>query len=308
MSKCLVIEDGILIQDIKEEYLWDGLFSRVSKKGEIIKFIMENMPKNMIIVIPRSDGNIKPKHKINEYKDIEWVEIQQYLNLAKEKQKIFVLGILSNVKDEKQDNEINYLYMPLDDIIFNNGIDYYFSDKFNIGWKNKSSELFWRGGCSGIGGNNSIRVKFVKKIKELYPKNNNVFLTIWWSENKNISKELISKRVYYIDFFKYKYFFIVDGNVIASNHMWGFASGSVPFIISNATHWFSLLIEPYIHYIPIKYDLSDLKEQIEFIKNNDDIAEKISRNAKSFSKNIFSSEFQKEYLYKKMYCFSIINI
>ena len=67
---------------------------------------------------------------------------------------------------------------------------------------------------------------------------------------------------------------IIDGNVIASNHMWGFACGCVPFIISNAKCWFTEFLIPHVNYIPIQYDLSDLKEKIEWVINNDSEAEK----------------------------------
>ena len=106
--------------------------------------------------------------------------------------------------------------------------------------------------------------------------------------------------IHYTEFFKYKIFFIVDGNCIASNHMWGFASGGIPFLISNGRCWFSHLIEPYVHYMPVKYDLSNLIEQVEFIKNNDHFASIIAKNASMFSKEYFSSSFQKKYLLEKM--------
>jgi hypothetical protein len=58
--------------------------------------------------------------------------------------------------------------------------------------------------------------------------------------------------------------------------MYGFASGSVPFMISKAKCWFSEFIIPFVHYIPIKYDLSDLIEKIEWVNENDGLAKKIA--------------------------------
>ena len=92
--------------------------------------------------------------------------------------------------------------------------------------------------------------------------------------------------------------------MIASSHMWGFASGCVPFMISNGIHWFSSFIKPYIHYIPVEYDLSNLIHQIEYVRSNDDVAENISKNAVEFSKTFFSSDFQKEYLRHNLNRFS----
>jgi glycosyltransferase involved in cell wall biosynthesis len=78
--------------------------------------------------------------------------------------------------------------------------------------------------------------------------------------------------------------------------MWGFATGCVPFLISNAKCWFSEFLKPFVNYIPIKYDLSDLIEKIEWVRNNDELAEKISKNALEFTDDIFSASFQQSYL------------
>ena len=292
MSKCIVFEDGNIIHSINEPALWDGLFSKMLKDGEIMQFIQQNLPQNSIFVVPRSDGNVIKNKNEGEYNDINWSEIEPYIDYAKEKNKIFILGVLCQIIEDK---DINCVYLPLDDYFFKNGTNCYFPESLLIPWKDRSQELFWRGGCSGIGGNKSLRVRFVEIIQE-YEKNSNVYLSNWWSENKNIPDNLFGDRVHYLEFLKYKYFFIVDGNVIASSHMWGFASGCVPFMISNGIHWFSSFIKPYIHYIPVEYDLSNLIQQIEYVRTNDDIAENISKNAVEFSKTVFSSEFQKEYL------------
>ena len=300
MSRCIVFEDGNIIQNINEITVWHGLFSRMLKNGEIIQFIQKNLPENSIFVIPRSDGNVIKNKNEGEYEDVNWSEIEPHIDYARKKNKVFILGVLSQIIE---DTEVNCVYLPLDDDFFKNGISIYFPESSLIPWKDRSQELFWRGGCSGIGGNKSLRVKFVEIIQE-YEKTSKVFLSKWWSENKNIPNNLFADRVDYTEFLKYKYFFIVDGNVIASSHMWGFASGCVPFMISNGIHWFSSFIKPYIHYIPVEYDLSNLIHQIEYVRSNDDVAENISKNAVEFSKTFFSSDFQKEYLRHNLNRFS----
>ena len=296
-KNCIVFEDGEIIQDIKYNTLWSGLFSEVSKNGSVINFIKNNLPQNTVFVIPHSDGNVKPNNNNNEYNDIEWSEIQTYIDYAKSKNKTFILGVLSHIG--KMEKGINYLYIPLDDNLFENGINHVFSENTIPSWNNRINELCWRGGCSGINGNNSLRVNFVKKIFN-YPGSQNVRLSNWWSENKNIPTEYFADRIHYTDFLKYKIFFIIDGNVTSSNYMWGFASGCVPFLISNSSCWFSELIKPYEHYIPVNYDLSNLIEQIEYIKNNDNVAEKIAKNALMFSQIHFSSAYQKKYLLENL--------
>lgn len=286
MSKSIVFEDGILKQNISEDAVWDGLFSRCSKNGSIVTYVQQMLPKNSIFVIPRCDGDIcrTMTAQINWYEDI-----QPHIDDAKKKGKIFLLGTLSQVTIEK---DINYIYLPLDDGFFENGTIHYFPDVPL--WENKSDTLCWRGGCSGYG-KESVRIRFTKKVYEYAP-SENVRLSWWWSENKNIPHQYFADRLNYSEFLKYKIFFIVDGNVIASNHMWGFAVGSIPFYISNAKCWFSSLIIPYVHYIPINYDLSNLIEQIEWVRNNDEKAKTIALNAYKFAEIYFSSHYQKQYI------------
>tara|TARA_B110000285_G_C14615769_1_gene376894 strand:- start:64 stop:231 length:168 start_codon:yes stop_codon:yes gene_type:complete len=53
-------------------------------------------------------------------------------------------------------------------------------------------------------------------------------------------------------------------------------SGSVALKVdSDFGQWFYGAIKPYKHYVPVKNDLSDLVEQVEWLKQNDDKAREI---------------------------------
>ena len=295
MSNCLVFEDGVLIENsITTGDLWCGLHSIALVNGNIIKYVQTCLPQNTLFVIPKTDGNVQ--------KDVKWLgvdwdkQIQPHIDYAKRKNKVFMLGVLCQVIEEPG---INYVYLPLDDGFFTNGINKLFDKNTLPSWETRSSELCWRGSCSGIGGLQSLRVRFVEQIYKHNP-HTDVRLSKWWRENKNIPDFLFSDeirdRIHYTEFLKCKIFFIVDGNCIASNHMYGFASGGVPFVISNSVCWFSHLIIPYIHYVPIQHDLSNLIEQIEWVNNNDDKAKEIANNAVLFAETYFSSEYQRKHI------------
>jgi len=288
----IVIEDSNVVSNFVG-CLWDGLFSKAISNGEIIQYVQSCIPKNTIMIIPKSDGNINKDKSSNKWNDVNWEStIQPFINYAKECNKILIIGTLCQIDKEI---ECNYLYLPLDDLFFKNGVCNFFNKSIIPKWEERSDDLCWRGGCSGVGGLQSTRVRFVKTIFDYNP-NTNVRLSTWWSENKNIPTEYFADRIHYMEFTKYKIFFIVDGNCIASNHMYGFATGCVPFLISNSICWFSHLIIPYEHYIPVNYDLSNLIEQIEWVKNNDDKAKIIAENAYKFAETYFSSEYQHKYI------------
>lgn len=292
MSKCIVFEDGILTRNILEGDIWCGLFSRAAANSSMIKYIQSCLPKNTIFAIPRCDGDLR-RIKTNQLHDIDWAtDIQPHINAAKSKNKIFMLGVLSQVGEDK---DINYVYLPLDDVFFDHGTINSFPPHTLPPWESRSSTLCWRGGCSGIGGSESLRVRFVRKLYN-YKDSEQIRLSWSWSENKNIEPHLFGDRLDWHDFLKYKIFFVVDGNVIASNHMWGFATGCVVFIVSNGTCWFTQFAIPYVHYIPIEHNLSNLLEQIEWIRNNDDKAKIMAQNALEFSAKYFSPQFQRQYI------------
>ena len=73
--------------------------------------------------------------------------------------------------------------------------------------------------------------------------------------------------------------------------------------------WFFKPLKPYVHYVPLKHDISDLIEKIEWAKN-DGLCKQISKNASEFALN--NLMFEDVYLYfylvlKKYSSLSLIN-
>jgi len=294
-SNVLVFEHGVLAKDIDNDFVWRGFCSAANKNGPIMQYIQSILPPRSLFIIPRSDGNVTRNNTYNEnYHHLYWeTDIEPYVQYAKETDRVLLVGVLSLL--EYREPDINYVYIPLHDDFFEHGVEYWFPRDKLPPWEQRSDELVWRGGCSGVGEGESLRIRFTKEIYKYNP-NTQIRLGRWWSENKGIPEELFGEHVHHMSMTSQKIYFIVDGNVIASNHMWGFATGAVPFLISNAYCWFSEYLVPYVNYIPIAYDLSDLVEKIEWVKNNDDAAKEIAQGALDFTRHVFSPEFQRHYL------------
>jgi hypothetical protein len=294
MSASIVIEDGRITQTISDNVLWNGQFSAAWANGPIIQFVHAMLPANSLCVIPKSDGNInRPVN--NQYRDVDWdTQIQPYLDYANQVGKRFIIGTLAQ-ETEESDPNVHYLYLPLDDIFFVHGI----FPIDGIPWEKKSSELCWRGGCSGFGGNQSVRVRFVQFLFQQTP-DTDVRLSDWWALGKDIPEHLFRERIPYTVFFQHKIIFIVDGNVTSSNFMYAFASGSVPLVITKSTCWLSAFIQPFVHYIPVRYDLSDLIEKIQFVHENDAEAKRIAMNAVDMARSVCSPEFQQKYIQSRI--------
>jgi len=259
------------------QVLWAGQFSVAQSNGSIVRFIQNYIRnKDVILIILTCDG------------EIHTTEIDVVLNANKLPTKKIIVGTLA----QKTEDLLNYLYMPLDDNFFTNGVNFDQLPK----WEDRSAVAFWRGGSSG-GGLDGARCRTVAKLIDYYATDVKLIKNYGWENGKNIPDNFFKgDRVNYCEFLKYKIFFIIDGNCIASNHMWGFGTGCVPFIISNAKCWFLRFLTPFVNYIPIDYDLANLIEQIEWVRNNDADAKQIADNALQFSKEYFSAEFQQQYL------------
>jgi hypothetical protein len=204
---------------------------------------------------------------------------------------------LGTLAQKSETPGIDYLYLPLDDDLFEHGIEKFFPETEIPPWNDRSDKLYWRGSCSGEGGNQSIRVRFVDKM---YSPDNEIRLSLFWADGKDIPLKYFDNRSEHTEFMKYKIFFIVEGGLISSSHMWAFASGCVPLMICDTKCWFSEYLIPFIHFIPVKPSLENLTEMIDFVKDNDFIAKRIAKNARQFALEYFSHQFQFEYLKEKI--------
>ena len=187
----------------------------------------------------------------------------------------------------------NLLYLPLDDDIFERGLERVMNDYPMMDWGSRHSMVFWRGVTSGFG-RPLLRSKVVEtlfsyryadvKAVQHDDRPDDPPKCMFDVDRSGIQKHL-----------GYKYLLIIDGGVIASSHQWMFGSGSVPIMITHPDneYWFKKYLKPMVNYVPIRYDLSDLKEKIEWLVENDDKAKEIAENALQFSREVFSSEFQK---------------
>ena len=94
------------------------------------------------------------------------------------------------------------------------------------------------------------------------------------------SKGLLSENVELSDHTKYKYLIDIDGNSFSQRFI-DFLRYTKSLIIKifvfddfNTIH-----TKPYEHYLPVKMDLSDLNEKIEWATNNQIKAKEIAKNA-----------------------------
>lgn len=190
-----------------------------------------------------------------------------------------------------------YVYIPHDDAIFQVGLRSVLSPFPQVAWEDRKAVAFWRGGASGFD-RPSLRVQVAQALID-HP-NADVRITPWggWETGQGISPELFAPRCDPSAFFGVKYLLIVDGNCIASSHQWTFGTGAVPIMITHPenVYWFQRYLIPGVNYVSVRYDLSDLRETLDWLVAHDAEAKQIAENALHLADTIFSPSFQRTYL------------
>jgi hypothetical protein len=89
----------------------------------------------------------------------------------------------------------------------------------------------------------------------------------------------------------YKYVLNIDGHVTAYRLSLELSMGSTLLLVNSPWEiWYSYLLQPYIHYVPVAEDLSDLIDQIKWCRDHDSECAQIARNALIFYKTYLTKE------------------
>jgi Glycosyl transferase family 90 len=83
---------------------------------------------------------------------------------------------------------------------------------------------------------------------------------------------------------KYKAIIMLEGNDVASGLKWSLYSNSVVLMAPPTLTSFAMeeLLAPYVHYVPLRADLADAQEQMQWILDNDEQAQKIAQAGKQW--------------------------
>ncbi|KAI9338514.1 glycosyl transferase family 90-domain-containing protein [Obelidium mucronatum] len=107
------------------------------------------------------------------------------------------------------------------------------------------------------------------------------------SFKKRFAKEYRKKsRVGFQDMLQFKYLLVVDGYTWPSRLQYYLETNSVVLYAGIFIDYFMWRLEPWVHYIPVKTDFSDLDKKLEWLLHNDEQAHNISRNAKSLVRSL----------------------
>lgn len=165
---------------------------------------------------------------------------------------------------------------------FNNS-DFINYEKKSTPWENKINDVIWRGSPTGIQeSNKNKRILLCEKYIDKY----NIGIISTWDRWPSY---YLKEKTSIIDMLKYKYQISIEGNGYATDLKWKLASNSIVLMIPPILETWAMegLLKPYVHYIPLKDDYSDLAEILDWCKQNDDKCKEIVNNA-----NVFMKQFE----------------
>ena len=98
--------------------------------------------------------------------------------------------------------------------------------------------------------------------------------------------------------FKHKYLIAIDGFTFIGRLPQFLSSGSLIFRIGMFSEWFDQWLKPYVHYLPVKLDFSDLESQLAWAVKHDKEARKIGERGQALARTRLRPEDMECYLYR----------
>lgn len=189
----------------------------------------------------------------------------------------------------------------------------YIQEIEKIKWEDKISKAVFRGSATGCEmGDKNPRIKATRLSKE-HPEYLDAGVVSFNRKlKKNLGKVLqtidINDKLEKATFMtlnekaKHKYILNLDGHVAAFRLGHEFSLGSVILIPKSKYYlWFTYLLKPFEHYVPVKEDLSDLIDQIKWCIANDDKCKKIAENGLTFFNTYLNKDGIFDYIQHLLY-------
>jgi hypothetical protein len=178
-------------------------------------------------------------------------------------------------------------------------------------WEEKIPKLVWRGAATDGFYSPSNWINFPRgKLCYLAIQNpeqiDAIFTDIypWHCENlKKMKLALpLGNQMSYETQVQFKFQIILDGVFTTyPGDRWRLLSDSCCFMPESPYgHWFHDALIPWVHYVPVKRDLSDLVEKMDYLLANDEIARNIAKNARQFALDFLLSPQIAVYCYKAL--------
>lgn len=184
----------------------------------------------------------------------------------------------------------------------------------SIDWNKKIKKAIFRGATTGAGvtSETNQRLKALD-LSEKRPDLLNIGITSWNFRPRKYEGDpylqTIERQTYpkadKLSLQKqsdYKYILTLEGHVAAYRLSYELSTKSVILLAdSKWKMWYYKFLKPYVHYVPVSNNLSDLVQQIEWCEKNDLKCEEIALNAKKFYDDFLGTRGILDFLQKQLW-------
>ena len=179
-----------------------------------------------------------------------------------------------------------------------------------IPWSEKLQKIFWRGSTTYNKETGATRIDNLAQWIN-YNDNrtdiafSNVVQMKTGFDRNYVKKQYFRRKKSISDMNRYKYLLSVEGNDVATGLKWMLYSNSVVFMSrpTVATWAMEDLLVPFVHYIPLANDYSNLLQMMQWAEEHDEACQEISKRATEYMERLWISDQAKkdtEYLRKTL--------
>lgn len=180
-------------------------------------------------------------------------------------------------------------------------------------WESKAEKIFWRGYNTDGSYNNPNDWIKLRRGKLCYLSKQHPHLidatfsgTHSWLVRENLQASFFQffpkKIAPWEEYIQHKYLIDLDGCVASTpGCAWKLLSNCAVLKHDSVfTLWFYKCLIPWVHYIPVKEDLSDIFQKLQWAKDHDKEAKQIAENGRNFA----HENLMPEHLY--LYCYKVL--
>ncbi|KAL7418191.1 glycosyl transferase family 90-domain-containing protein [Mrakia frigida] len=183
-----------------------------------------------------------------------------------------------------------------------------YDDPDNIPWDEKAEKLYWRGSSSGgaVKGQNYHHMQRTRllDLANARPDMIDAKFTRYVYCNEEcdqMEKEYpLGEKQSWQHAYQYKYLFDIDGNTFSGRFIGLLMGGSLVFKSTIWQEFFTPWLKPYVHYVPVLPDLSDLYEKIEWAQRSPIEARRIALAGREMARRVITDDQLDAYTYAVM--------
>ncbi len=179
-----------------------------------------------------------------------------------------------------------------------------------VPWSNKLPKIFWRGSTTYNKDTDISRLDYLAQWINYDDNHTDIAFSKVVQMGTGFRREYVRsqysrKKQSLFEMNRYKYLLSVEGNDVATGLKWMLYSNSVVFMSrpTVATWAMEDLLVPFVHYIPLSNDYSNLLEMVKWANEHDEACQEISQRATEFIEHLWMSKQAKkdtEYLQKAL--------